>query len=62
MALAGNFAYVERFAAFAESLSDQTAPSIATVSFDIESCASYATGADPRAADGRRFLQNWRAD
>ena len=38
MGLASNFADVERFLAFAAGLKDQTALSIGTASFDIESC------------------------
>jgi len=44
MGLASNFADVERFLAFAESLRDQTALSIGTVSFDIESCRVVRDG------------------
>jgi len=44
MGLASNFADVERFVAFAASLRDQTALTIGTVSFDIESCRVVRDG------------------
>ena len=42
--LASNFADVARFLAFAEDLRDQTALTIGTVSFDIESCRVVRDG------------------
>jgi molybdenum cofactor sulfurtransferase len=42
--LASNFADVQRFIAFAESLRDQTALSIGGISFDIESCRVVRDG------------------
>jgi molybdenum cofactor sulfurtransferase len=44
LGLVSNFADVERFLAFAEHLRDQTALSIGTVSFDIESCRVVRDG------------------
>jgi selenocysteine lyase/cysteine desulfurase len=44
LGLASNFADVERFLAFAAGLRDQTALTIGTVSFDIESCRVVRDG------------------
>jgi hypothetical protein len=42
--LASNFADVERFIGFAEGFRDQTALTVGTVSFDIESCRVVRDG------------------
>jgi hypothetical protein len=43
--LASNFADVERFLAFVAGFRDQTALTIGTVSFDIDSCRVVRDGA-----------------